>query len=107
MQSIAGAFIRVESGRLDLNQRPPAPEAGQYTNQLLHSAGLQRETGRRCRSFPTSMPHYAGRNSPPNTPRPGPQAADQKASSGKFISELPPDIRVAKWVPLRGSIRCM
>ena len=35
------------------------------------------------------------------------QAADQKASSGKFISELPPDIRVAKWVPLRGSIRCM
>jgi hypothetical protein len=29
-----------KSGRLDLNQRPPAPEAGQYTNQLLHSAGL-------------------------------------------------------------------
>jgi hypothetical protein len=48
---------------------PPAPEAGQYTNQLPHSAGLQRETGRRCRSFPTSMPYSAGRNSPPNTPR--------------------------------------
>jgi hypothetical protein len=29
-----------KSGRLDLNQRPPAPEAGQYSNQLLHSAGL-------------------------------------------------------------------
>ena len=25
----------MKSGRLDLNQRPPAPEAGQYTNQLL------------------------------------------------------------------------
>ena len=39
MQSIAGAALD-KSGRLDLNQRPPAPEAGQYTNQLLHSAGL-------------------------------------------------------------------
>jgi hypothetical protein len=29
---------RNKSGRLDLNQRPPAPEAGQYTNQLRHSA---------------------------------------------------------------------
>jgi hypothetical protein len=38
MQSIAGASLK--SGRLDLNQRPPAPEAGQYTNQLQHSAGL-------------------------------------------------------------------
>jgi threonine dehydrogenase-like Zn-dependent dehydrogenase len=36
-----------------LNQRPPAPEAGRYTNQLLPSAELWRETGRRCRSFPT------------------------------------------------------
>jgi hypothetical protein len=38
-KSIAGAEFD-ESGRLDLNQRPPAPEAGQYTNQLQHSAGL-------------------------------------------------------------------
>jgi hypothetical protein len=68
MQSIAGAAPN-KSGRLDLNRRPPAPEAGQYTNQLQHSAGLSRETGRRCRSFPTFMSYSAGRNSPRNSPQ--------------------------------------
>ncbi len=45
----SGGALSYQSGRLDLNQRPPAPEAGTILNQSRQIAGLQRETERRNR----------------------------------------------------------
>src|SRR5688500_13338982 len=49
------------------------PEAGHYTNQSQHVAGLQRETERGCRHskkiFEVRLERaHSGRNSPPNSP---------------------------------------
>ena len=57
-----------ESGRPDSNRRPPEPHSDQGEGEQRQNVGFSRDSGRRCRTFTTSMSHFAGRNAPQNAP---------------------------------------
>ncbi len=51
-----------QSGRLDLNQRSPAPKAGANINHLRQIVGYRGRIKRRCRTSPASMSENVVRN---------------------------------------------
>jgi hypothetical protein len=48
-----------QSGRRDLNPRPPEPHSAQGRSQNLQKVGLQRETERRCPRMPRDISYCA------------------------------------------------
>ena len=91
---IRQVFVRSrlsKSGRPDSNRRPPEPHSDQGEGEQRQNVGFSRESGRRCRTFPTCMSHFAGRNAPPNAPPSRRRVANRHASADTCAAvRLPP-----------------